>query len=227
VFTHQSKLPTPSELNPLPIPDTPWHTISVDFIVELPESEGKDAIMVVVDSVTKHAHFVDTVTTLSAAGTARLYVQHIWKHHGLPEKALLDRGPQFIAEFMKELYQLLGIKLAATTAYHPQGDRKTERFNQELEQYLCLFINQRQDDWVGLLSFAEFQYNNHVHSATQQPPFLLDTGQIPRMGFEPGQQRSHLESVNEFKKRMEDALEEAKAALTKSKDDMAKYYDRK
>jgi hypothetical protein len=227
LLTKASHQPPVGELNPLSIPDTPWHTISVDFIVELPESEGKDAIMVVVSFVTKHAHFVDTVTTLSAAGTARLYVQHIWKHHSLPEKALLDRGPQFIAEFMKELYQLLGIRLAATTAYHPQGDGQTERVNQELEQYLHLFINQRQDNWVGLLPFAEFQYNNHVHSATQQPPFLLNTGQIPHMGFEPGQQRSHLESVNELKERIEDALEKAKAALTKSKDNMTKYYDQK
>ena len=94
-----------------------------------------------------------------------------------------------------------------------------------MEQYLCLFINQRQDDWVGLLPFAEFQYDNHIHSATQQPPFLLDTGQVPHMGFEPSQQRSHVESVNEFKECMQDALEKAKAALAKSKDDMAKYYD--
>ena len=103
---------------------------------------------------------------------------------------------------MEELYQLLGIKLAATTAYHLQGDGQMERINQELEQYLQLFINQRQDNWVGLLSFTEFQYNNHVHSATQQPPFLLDTGQVPHMGFEPGQQRSHLKLVNEFKECM-------------------------
>jgi len=225
--TKASRQPPVGELHPLPIPDAPWDTVSVDFIVELPESEGKDAVMVVVDSVTKRSHFVDTVTTLSAAGTARLYVQHIWKHHGLPNKAVSDRGPQFVAEFMKELYRLLGIKLAATTAYHPQGDGQTERVNQELEQYLRLFINQRQDNWVELLPFAEFQYNNHVHSATQQPPFLLDTGRVPRMGFEPTQRRSHLESVNEFKQRMEGALEEAKAALAKSKDDMAKYYDRK
>ena len=138
-----------------------------------------------------------------------------------------DRGPQFVAEFTKELYRLLGIKLAATTAYHPQGDGQTERANQELEQYLRLFINQRQDDWDDLLPIAEFQYNNHIHTATQAVPFLLDTGWIPRMGFEPDQQRSHVESINEFKERMENALNEAKAALVKSKDDMAKYYDRK
>ena len=137
-----------------------------------------------------------------------------------------DRGPQFVAEFTKELYRLLGIKLAATTAYHPQGDRQTEQVNQELEQYLRPPINQRQDDWDDLLPFAEFQYNNHVHTATQTVPFLLDTGQIPRMGFEPDQRRSHIESINEFKERMESALNEAKAALAKSKDDMAKYYNR-
>ena len=101
--TKVSRQPLVGELNPLPVLDAAWDTISVDFIVELPESEGKDTIMVVVDSVTECAHFVDMVTTLSAAGTARLYVQHIWKHHSLPQKALLDRGPQFVAEFMKEL----------------------------------------------------------------------------------------------------------------------------
>ena len=132
-----------------------------------------------------------------------------------------------MAEFMKELYRLLGVKLAATTAYHPQGDGQTERVNQELEQFLRLFINQRQDDWDELLPIAEFQYNNHIHSATQNIPFLLDTGRIPCMGFEPDQRRSNLESVNEFKERMERALKEAKAALAKSKDDMTKYYNRK
>jgi len=137
--------------------------------------------------------------TISAAGAAHLFLNHVWKHHGLPRKVVSDRGPQFIAEFTQELYQLLGIKLAATTAYHPQGDGQTERVNQELEQYLRLFTNQRQDNWVGLLPFTEFQYNNQVHSSTQHPPFLLDTGRVPRMGFEPDQPRSHMESINEFK----------------------------
>jgi hypothetical protein len=173
----------------------------------LPESEEKDAVIVVVDSVTKRAHFIDTITTLSAAGMAKLYVQHIWKHHRLPRKALSDRGPQFVLEFMKELYRLLGIKLAATTAYHSQGDEQTEKVNQYLEQYLCLFINQRQDDWVRLLPFAEFQYNNYIHSTTQQPPFLLDTSQTSHMGFKPNQRRSHVESINQFKECMKSALE--------------------
>jgi len=114
------------ELHPLPIPSAPWDTISVDFIVELPQSAGHDSIMVVVDTVTKHAHFVSTVTTISASGATHLFLNHVWKHHGLPRRVVSNRGPQFVVEFTRELYRLLGIMLAATTAYHLQGDGQTE-----------------------------------------------------------------------------------------------------
>ena len=140
---------------------------------------------------------------------------------------MLDRGPQFVAEFMRELYRLLGIELALSTAYHPQTDGQTEQVNQELEQYLWVFVGERQDDWYTLLPLAEFSYNNHVHSSTQQTPFLLDTGQHPRMGFELLQPPSRLEAVNEFTNRMKDTLEEARSALAKAKDDMARYYNRR
>ena len=176
-----------SELSPLLILNAPWDTISVNFIIELPESFGHKSVMVGVDSVTKRAHFVSTLTTITAAGTTCLFVQHIWRHHRLPHKIISDQGPQFVAKFTKELYQMLGIKLAATTAYHLQGDGQTEQVNQELEQYLQLFVNQQQNDWVDLLPLAKFQYNNHIHSWTQHQPFLLETGQLPRMGFEPDQ----------------------------------------
>ena len=135
-FTRQ---PPSRELHPLPIPDTPWDTASVNFIVKLLESNGKDAIMVVVDSITKHSHFVSTVTTLTATGTAQLYLQHVWKHHGLPRKVVSDRGPQFVVEFTKELYRLLGIKLAATTMYHPQGgaDRTSQSGTRAIPSAFC------------------------------------------------------------------------------------------
>ena len=73
---------------------------------------------------------------------------------------------------------MLGITLAATTAYHLQGDGQTEQVNQELEQYLQIFVNQHQDDWVDLLLLSEFQYNNHIHESTQHPPFLLETSRL-------------------------------------------------
>jgi len=102
-----------------------------------------------------------------------------------------------------------------------------ECVNQELDQYLWLFVNERQDDWYNLLPMVEFQHNNHVHSATQQPPFLLDTGRLPHMGFEPRQNSSSLETVNEFMERMKTAVEEAKSTIRKAQDDMKKYYDRR
>src|SRR5271168_2708981 len=157
------------EFHPLPVPDNPWDVISVDFISELPEANGKDCIMVVVDSVTKRSHFINTVTTISAVRSARLYVKHVWKHHGLPQKVISDCGPQFVAEFTRELYRLLGIELAATTAYHPQGDRQTERVNQELKQYLRVFINQRQNDWDELLPFGNS--NTTITSIPQTAKF--------------------------------------------------------
>jgi len=224
--TKVQRQPPTGHLVPLPTPDIWWDTVSVDFIVELPESDGYDAIMVVVDSLCKRAHFLPVNTTITAVGSARQFRDNVWKLHGLPTRIVSDRGPQFTAEFTTELYRLLGIKAARTTAYHPQADGQTERVNQELEQYLQLFTNERQNDWADLLSMAEFQYNNHIHSSTQQTPFLLDSGQHPRMGFEP-KQPARVEAVNEFTDRMKMALEEAKSALNKAKDDMARYYNQR
>ncbi|KAG5716191.1 hypothetical protein E4T56_gene10770 [Termitomyces sp. T112] len=131
----------------------------------------------------------------------------------------------FVAEFTQELYYLLGIKLHTTTAYHPQSNRQTGCVNQELEQYLHLFCNERQDNWDELLPDAEFQYNNYIHSSMQMTPFFLDTGRHPCMGFEPWACPSENNSVNEFVDQMRRAQEEAKAALVKAKEDMAWYYD--
>jgi len=94
-----------------------------------------------------------------------------------------------------------------------------------LDQYLWLFINEQQDDWYDLLPMAEFQHDNHVHSATQQPPFLLDTRRIPRMGFEPQQNHSDLEMVNKFTERMRASINKAKSVIHKAQDNMKRYYD--
>ena len=97
--------------------------------------------------------------------------------------------------------------------------------NQELEQYLCLFVNKRQDNWDELLPLVEFQYNNHIYSATQQSLFMLDSGRHLQMGFELHQAESRLEMVNEFWDWMDLTLVEAKSSLAKAKDDMAQYYN--
>jgi len=144
------------ELHSLQILDSQWDTLSMDFVMELPLSSGHDAVMTVVDSVSKRAHFIPTHMMVTAEGAARLFLHQVWKLHGLPKCVILDRGPQFVARFTRELYRLLGIKLASSTIWHPQTDRQMERVNQELDQYLWLFVNERQDDWYDLLPMAEF-----------------------------------------------------------------------
>ena len=181
--------------------------------------------MNVVDSISKRAHFIPTHTTVSTLGSANLYLQNVWKLHGLPWSVVSDQGPQFIAEFTREVYRMLGIKLAASTAYHPQSDGQTERTNQELKSYLQIFVGERQDDWARLLPMAEFVYNNWVHASTQQLPFLLDTGRHPCLRFEPHQPPSRMESANEFVDRMKSAVDKAQSALVKAQDDMKHYYD--
>jgi hypothetical protein len=129
------------ELHPSETPEAPWDTISVDFIVELPESHAYDAIMCVVDSLTKRAHFIPIHTTINMEGTALLFLKEVWKHHRTPRVVVSDRGSQFVTGFTHELYKLLGIKLALSTAYHPQTNGQTKHVNQVIEGYLCTFTS--------------------------------------------------------------------------------------
>ena len=122
------------ELVPSETPDERWQEISVDFIVELPEAHGYDAVMVVVDLLGKRAHLAPCHTTTDSEGAARIFLREVWKHHGLPDRIRSDRGPQFVSEFTRHLYRMLGIKISSSTAYHPQTDGQTERVNQEVEQ---------------------------------------------------------------------------------------------
>jgi hypothetical protein len=122
--------------------------------------------MCIVDSLTKCTRFIPTHTTINAEGTALLFLKEVWKHDRTLWVVVSDRGPQFVAAFTRELYKLLGIKLALSTAYHPQTNGQTEHVNQVIEGYLCTFTRQRQDNWDDLLSSGKFHYNNSKHSLT-------------------------------------------------------------
>jgi 16S rRNA G527 N7-methylase RsmG len=105
-------------------------------VVELPDLNGYDVVMVIVDSLGKRAHFVPTHTTVMAEGTAQLFLKEVWKHHGTSLRVVSDRGLQFVSEFTTELYHLVRIKITFLTTYHLQTDGQTEHVNQEIEQFL-------------------------------------------------------------------------------------------
>ena len=213
------------KLMPNSILEKPWIHISVDFITKLPLAQGYDSILVV-DRLTKMVHFIPTTEKTSVEGLARLFRDNVWKLHRLPESIISDRGPQFAAGIMKELNGMLGIKSKLSTVFHPQTDGQTERVNQELEQYLRMFIDHRQEQWPEWLGTAEFAYNNKAHSSTKTSPFKANYGQDPRMGFE-GRKKGKYVGAEKFIKKMKEIQEEAKAALEKAQADIKKYADRK
>ena len=202
----------------------PWKDITMDFVTGLPEAQGYDALFVTCCCHPKQTHIIPTHSTVTARGLATLFRDNIWKLHGLPETALSDRGPQFAAEFMHELNTILGIQTKLSTAYHLQTDGQTKRLNQDVEQYLRLFVSQRQNDWPEWIACAEFAYNNKVHSATKVSPFYANYGRHPRMGIEP-RRAGKSEPAKEFAERMKEIHEEAGTALSKARNDITRYAD--
>jgi len=148
--------------------------------VDLPKSKSFDSVFVVVDRLTKMAHFVPCNKTITGKAMARLFLENVYKYHGLPNDIIFDRGTQFTSKFWQSLFKILQVKINLSSAYHPQTDGQTERVNQILEQYLWCFINYHQEDWVDLLPVAEFAYNNTFQESIHQTPFFVNYGHHPR-----------------------------------------------
>ena len=123
------------------IPYCQWQIILVNLITELPQSHGYDSILIAIDRLSKRAHFIATMSDITSLGVTRLFWDGVWKLHRLPKEVISDRGPQFVSNFMYGLREILGIEVAALTAYHLQTDSQTKHVNQEVEQFLHLFVN--------------------------------------------------------------------------------------
>ena len=127
-YKNQSKAPV-EKLMPNAIPEKPWSHILADFIIKLPLAQRYDAILVICNCFSKMVHFIATTKKTSAEGLAKLFRDHVWKLHRLPESIILDRGVQFVVGIIRELNNLLEIQTKLSTAYHPQIDEQTERIN--------------------------------------------------------------------------------------------------
>lgn len=172
-------------LQPLPIPERPWQDISVDFITHLPKSNGFDAILVIVDRLTKMRHYIPCLMTDSAEEVARLFVREIYRLHGVPKSVVSDRDIRFVNSFWEHLSNRLQFDTKLTVAYRPQGDGQTERINAVLEQHLRAYVSYLQDDWVDWLPYAEFSANSMKSETTGMTPFFANYGYHPRLGIEP------------------------------------------
>src|SRR5260221_11793207 len=111
------------------------------MIRELPDCKGYNAILMVVDHLSKQIHAIPTVTSLDCARVAQLFLEHIWHHHGLLEEVISNHGSAFVSNFSCKLAALLGVKLTPSTSYHPQTNGQTECMNQEIEAYLRVFVS--------------------------------------------------------------------------------------
>ena len=193
--------------------------------MKLPVVAGKNAILVVCDRLSKITHFVATTEGTSVEGLARLFQDNIWKLHGLPKSVVSDRGPQFAVELTKELNRMLGIEMRLSMVFHPQTDRQMEWMNQELEQYLRLFMKHRQKDWPEWLASAEFAINNKAHIVTKILPFMVNYERELRIGGDI-RKKGKVKSTMEFVERMKKVHEEAGVVLKKTQEEMKRYADK-
>jgi len=217
-------------LHPLPTPSQKWEQVSLDLITQLPPTKGAgyDAIVVFVDRLTKRVHLAPSYTSITAEGMAQIFYDTVFKHHGVPRVLISDRDPRFTSAFWKSFTNLIGSKLALSTASHPQTDGQTERANKTIETMLRAFVSPHHDDWDKYLPSVEFAYNESKQDSTGYPPFFMEYGQMPHtpMALLPPQPITPSESLDDYTSRMTSIIQQAQDSLKAAQNKQAHYANR-
>ncbi|KAK0592694.1 hypothetical protein LWI29_023740 [Acer saccharum] len=198
----------------------------MDFIDGLPVSKGKTTIFVVVDRLTKYAHFILLSHPYTAVGVAEIFFENIFKLHGMPRSIVCDRDPTFTSIFWSELFKRNGTNFNYSSAYHPQTDGQSEVVNRTLEMYLKCFSSSRPKEWCNWLAWAEYCYNTSWHSSIKTTPFELVYGRAPPtlLSYIPGAATA-IESVDNQLKIRDQVLQDLRVTLQESQSRMKKIYD--
>lgn len=165
---------------PLPVPEGRWTDVTMDFVTGLPTTAAQhDMIMVIVDRMSKMAHFIPTKKTLTAEQCAKLFIDFSFKYHGIPKRLVTDKDIRFTTKFWQTIHFLLGTSLLFSTTNHPQTDGQTERVNKSLTELLRKYCSNDFFRWDQYLTAIEFAYNSTPHESTKRTPFELAYGYNP------------------------------------------------
>ncbi|GJW38191.1 ty3-gypsy retrotransposon protein [Tanacetum coccineum] len=210
---------SPGLLQPIAIPSRFWSVISMDFITGLPKSQGYTVIYVVVDKLSKFAHFMALKHPYTATSVANALLSNVTSIYGIPEKIISDRDPIFLSNFWQALFSAHKTKLAYSTAYHPQTDGQTEVLNRCLETYLRCFTLDAPTSWFQWLPLAQYWYNTSFHSSLGMSPYQALFNQTPPMYI-------HYQAKDSSNHSVDSALQQRESTVQLLKDNLLKAQNR-
>ena len=216
-------------MQPLPIPNLVWEDLSIDFITGLPKSKGFEAVMVVVDRLSKYSHFILLKHPYTAKTVAEVFVKEVVRLHGKPNSLVSDRDPLFVSHFWRELFKLQGTTLKMSSSYHPETetDGQTEAINRCLESYLRCFAAEQPKHWSYWVPWAEYWYNTTFHVSIGRSPFEAVYGRQPPKLLRFLSNETKVATVAVELQDRDEALNQLKTHLLKAQQQMKWYSDKK